>query len=221
MLSFRESKCADSGSPVSAQQTDLFDRQGTRKYLNGAEQKAFLRAVDDDPDSSARAFCLTLLYTGCRISEALNMTAGRVDIRAKSLVFETMKRRKPGCFRAVPVPDSLVTLLRQLVARLQPSARVWNVSRPTAYRLIKIRMAEVGINGAMASPKGLRHGFAITCVSQDVPLTTIKKWLGHARLETTEIYLHASGDEERDLARRVWAAMTKSKKKPCQNSGQA
>jgi integrase len=73
-------------------------------------------------------------------------------------------------------------------------------------------MARAGIAGGMACPKGLRHGFAIACIAQDVPLTTIKKWMGHARLETTEIYLDASGDEERDFAKRVWTALKKSKK---------
>jgi hypothetical protein len=31
-----------------------------------------------------------------------------------------------------------------------------------------------------------------------------KKWLGHARLETTAIYLDVSGEEERKLAARLW-----------------
>lgn len=66
-----------------------------------------------------------------------------------------------------------------------------------------------GITGGMACPKGLRHGFAIACVGQGIPLTTIQKWLGHARLETTAIYLDATGDEvfneERELANHLWA----------------
>lgn len=37
-----------------------------------------------------------------------------------------------------------------------------------------------------------------------IPLTTLKKWLGHRRLETTAIYLDVGGDEERELAQRLW-----------------
>lgn len=33
---------------------------------------------------------------------------------------------------------------------------------------------------------------------------SIKKWLGHAKFETTAIYLDATGDEERELAERMW-----------------
>jgi len=74
----------------------------------------------------------------------------------------------------------------------------------TGYRLIKAKMAEAGITGIKSSPKGLRHSHAIACISREIPLTTVKKWLGHARLETTAIYADAIGEEERELARRLW-----------------
>jgi len=70
--------------------------------------------------------------------------------------------------------------------------------------LIRAAETRAGITGAMASPKGLRHGFAIACIAKSIPLPTIQKWMGHARLETTAIYLGVSGDEERNLARRIW-----------------
>jgi integrase/recombinase XerD len=184
----------------------MFDRRGNRKYLNRLERRAFLRAVRKEPDASRRAFCLTLFYTGCRISEALNLTAERVDLSGKAIVFETLKRRKKGCFRAVPIPDFLVTLLRQEMTHSDPATRVWNFSRATGYRLVTDYMAQAGITGGMACPKGFRHGFAVACLSQHIPLPTVQKWLGHARLETTAIYLQVSGDEEREMAKRLWSA---------------
>lgn len=82
--------------------------------------------------------------------------------------------------------------------------RLWPYSRTTAYRLIKGKMNAAGIMGVKGTPKGLRHSFAIACISRNVPLTIVKKWLGHARLETTTIYLEVSGAEERELAKRLW-----------------
>jgi len=184
----------------------MFDRLGNRKYLNSTERRTFLRAVKHDPDTLRRAFCLTLFYTGCRISEALNLTTGHIDLTGKAVVFETLKRRRRGCFRAVPVPDSLVALLRQVLTNLDPADRAWDFSRASGYRLVKGYMAQAGITGGMACPKGLRHGFAVACLAQKIPLPTVQKWLGHARLETTAIYLEVSGDEERELAKRLWAA---------------
>jgi integrase/recombinase XerD len=184
----------------------MFNRNGHRKYLNGPERRVYLQVIRGEADLRRRAFCLTLFYTGCRISEALNLTVERIDLSGKAVVFETLKRRKSGCFRAVPVPDTLADLLRELVTDKNVGAKVWKYSRTTAYRLIKARMEQAGIAGDMACPKGLRHGHGVACVSGKVPLTMIQKWLGHARLETTAIYLEVSGDEERELAKRLWAA---------------
>jgi integrase len=189
-----------------AREAALFDRKGNRKYLNGPERKAYFQAVKDEPDRLRRVFCLTLFYTGCRISEGLNLTAERIDLTGKAIVFETLKRRKRGHFRSVPIPDSLMELFRQVLTGLEPSACIWEFSRTTAYRLVKDGMTQAGITGGMACPKGLRHGFAIACIGQHIPLTTVQKWLGHARLETTAIYLDVTGDEERELAKRLWAA---------------
>jgi integrase/recombinase XerD len=183
----------------------MFDNQGNRKYLNGAERQAFRRAAQAEPDMLRRAFVLTLYHSGCRISEGLNVTAERIDLGNKAVVFETLKRRKRGQFRAVPIPDSLVDLLRDVLTKVTPSARIWIFSRPTAYRLVKDCMSQAKITGGMASPKGLRHGFAVACLSQKIPLPTVQKWLGHARMETTAIYMEVSGSEERELAKRLWS----------------
>jgi integrase len=39
---------------------------------------------------------------------------------------------------------------------------------------------------------------------KNVPLPTLQKWLGHEDLNTTAIYAQAVGDEERQLASRLW-----------------
>ena len=69
-------------------------------------------------------------------------------------------------------------------------------------------MAGAGVTGGMACPKGLRHGVAVACLAEKIPLPTVQKWLGHARLETTAIYLDVQGQEERALAQRLWRAST-------------
>ena len=183
----------------------IFDEQGKRKYLDKTERRKYRRAAIKEKSMACLAFLLTLFYTGCRISEALNLTAERVDLTGKLLVFETLKRRRRGCYRAVPIPDILVRLFRQLLKDINPSEPIWKMSRATAYRLVKAYMALAGVRGIQACPKGLRHGFAVACIHQ-VPLPTVQKWMGHARMETTAIYLEVSGDEERALARRVWAS---------------
>ena len=86
----------------------MFDRQGRRKYLNGAERQAYFDVIKGESDEAHRAFGLTLFHTGCRISEALSLTGTGIDLSQKCIVFETLKQRRRGQFRAVPIPDSLV-----------------------------------------------------------------------------------------------------------------
>ena len=53
-------------------------------------------------------------------------------------------------------------------------------------------------------PKGLRHGFGVAVLQSGVPINLLKKWLGHSRLSTTEIYADAVGAEEQEIAGRFW-----------------
>ncbi|MGH7972258.1 MAG: hypothetical protein ACREIC_26400 [Limisphaerales bacterium] len=57
----------------------LYDGAGQRKYLTPAERRQFLRAAENAP-LTVRTFCATLAHTGCRLSEALALTAARVDV---------------------------------------------------------------------------------------------------------------------------------------------
>jgi site-specific recombinase XerD len=65
-------------------------------------------------------------------------------------------------------------------------------------------MTAAAIFGPKASPKGLRHGFAVGALHSGVPINFVRKWLGHARLSTTEIYAEAVGEEEQAIAARFW-----------------
>ena len=56
----------------------LFDKSGNRKYLNKLERMQFYRSVSTIAESEHKTFLLTLFYTGCRISEALNLSRERV-----------------------------------------------------------------------------------------------------------------------------------------------
>ena len=191
---------------------ELFDKAGRRKYLTATERTAFLTAAAQAP-RDVRTFCAVLAHTGCRLSEALALTADRVDLAAGVVVFETLKKRKRGVYRAVPVPPSLLDALN-LVHGIRDAQRrkdggrgvqLWPWGRSTAWRRGKEVMEAAGINeGPHTSAKGLRHGFGVAAVESGVPLNMLQKWLGHAQLSTTAIYADAVGAEEKNLAARMW-----------------
>jgi len=192
---------------------ELFDARGHRLYLTAGERAAFLEAARKE-DRHVRTFCLVLHYCGCRISEGLALTPQRFDLVGKVIVFETLKKRRRGVYRAVPVPGDVLDTLDMVhglteAAKRQGRATVeeplWGWSRTTAWRRIKEVMDAAGIaEGPHKSPKGLRHGFGVHAISEKVPLNMLKKWMGHARLEITEIYTNAQGQEERNIAALMW-----------------
>jgi integrase len=189
----------------------LHTADGARKYLTAGERDTFLRAAEQ-ADRSVRTLCMTLAYSGCRLSEALALTADRVDLAAGVVVLETLKKRRPGIYRAVPVPPALLEALdlvhgiRELQARRGKGrgVRLWPWSRMTGWRAVHAVMQDVRLDGPHAAPKGLRHGFGVAAVSAGIPLNLVQKWLGHAQLSTTAVYADAVGAEEKDIARRMW-----------------
>jgi integrase/recombinase XerD len=82
--------------------------------------------------------------------------------------------------------------------------RLWDWSRPIAWRRVSEVMEAAGVAGGNATPKGLRHGIGIKMVMSGVPLNALQKWLGHAQLTTTSIYAHATGPEAQQFAERTW-----------------
>ena len=184
-----------------------------RKYLTQAELHRVLAASAQQPDAK-RLFIKTLAWSGARISEVLALTPSRFDLELNSVTLLTLKRRKV-VMRIVPLPPALIAELDDAFclrrAQRQPEhahQRLWPFHRVTGWRLVKSMMDTAGIAGQQARPHGLRHGFGVSALQTGVPLTLLKRWMGHARLSTTEIYLDVIGPEEIAFARRFWASMT-------------
>ena len=66
----------------------LYDRQNRRLYINEAERERFIRAAERTP-GEVRTFCLTLLYTGCRISEALELYQSHPGLTLGGFLFRS------------------------------------------------------------------------------------------------------------------------------------
>ncbi|MEM9966210.1 MAG: site-specific integrase [Asticcacaulis sp.] len=183
-------------------ETALFDQEGQRKYLAASESAHFLRAASgmDDP---TRVFCHLLHYTGCRISEALELTPRRLDVEGQRVVFRTLKRRKRA-FRSVPVPAKLMLELLSLSYGRDADERLWAWCRQTGWRRIKKVMEQANIKGPQAVPRGLRHHFGVQALRANMPLAVTQRLLGHASPATTAIYQYATGEDERHFLRRMW-----------------
>ena len=196
----------------------LYDRTGNRKYLVTRERSSFASAAILEGGPVA-TFCLTLAITGARISEVLALTPERIDRADSAIIIETLKQRKKGIYRAIPVPRELMNRLEAVhgiaVALADPetrSKRLWPWCRTTAWKHVKRVLKRAGVSERFAMPKALRHGFAVEAGQNGVQLNIVQRWMGHSRIETTAIYASALGKEERALARRTWQSLQKTLK---------
>jgi len=152
-----------------------------------------------------------LRWSGARISEMLALTPAAIDIESGVANIETLKRRKRGIIRQVPLPPKVLQELNRVfklrIAYRDPQFAtlwLWRWSRTTAWRYVKAVTASAGITGTPAMPKGLRHGFGVNAFESNVPPHLVQRWLGHASLRTTSIYGDVIGAEERAFAARLW-----------------
>jgi len=183
-------------------QRSACDADGRRKYLSKSEGKNFLNEAVQLQKQRA-LFCLTLYYTGCRISEALNLEGRHLDATANTALIRSLKKRSKKEVRRVPIPEFLIEGLLA-IAPNDEGCRIWQFSRSTAWRMIKRVMRQAGISGIHATAKGLRHGFGVRGALGQIPINLIQNWMGHADVTTTIIYLEVKGEEERELIGRTW-----------------
>lgn len=148
-------------------------------------------------------FCLTIYYTGCRLSEALALRWQDVDSETKAVLLRSLKKRDKHVIRRLPVPTFLVEGLFAIASH-EEHKRLWSFSRTTGWRIIKSVMTAAEITGVHATTKGLRHGFGVRGAMMQIPLNLIQGWMGHADPSTTAIYLDVRDEEERALIEKTW-----------------
>lgn len=179
-----------------------YDSEGRRKYLTLEEGRKFRRSARKLPSVEC-LFCLTIYYTGVRISEALSLTAADIDIASDTVRVRSLKKREKREFRRLPIPSYLSTGLRKL-AESQAESPLWTFSRTTGWRIVKRVMDDAEISGVHATAKGLRHAFGVRGALAKIPLSLLQLWFGHSQSTTTAIYLDVRDEEERTLMQRTW-----------------
>ncbi len=187
----------------------MIEKYENRKYLN-LEERVEFRKEAVKANAKVKMFSLLLYYTGIRISEGLNILVSQIDFDDSCIVIRSLKKRKID-YRRIPMPiyflkelDEVFRLKERQADQQERRKRIWRWTRNTAYLKIKKIMRSANIVGLRASPKGLRHSFAIACLLNDIPLKYIQKWMGHNSLEMTALYANVLGKEERLIASKAW-----------------
>lgn len=168
------------------------------KYLSNQEIETALNLIDKTSWLGMRDYALILfLYaTGARISEALS--AEKSDIDGGWLRIRMGKGQKerlvPVAKRALEALDQLLAMRPHFDTHLFTNAKGGVLTRVGAYTIIK--------KWLNCSPHILRHSFATALLLGGADLRVVQELLGHASLNTTQIYTHL---EKAELARSVYS----------------
>lgn len=162
----------------------------------------------------ARLLCLLeLIYaTGMRVSEAVALPAAAARGEPAALLIRGKGGRERLAPLTPPARAALGAWLRERDALplrgraagfLFPSrAKAGHLTRARFFQALKALAAQAGLDPALVSPHVLRHAFATHLLANGADLRTIQQLLGHANLDTTEIYTHLQDDALVALVRR-------------------
>jgi len=188
--------------------------KGIVPFLTEAEVEALLAAPDRSTRRGRRdhALLVLALQTGLRVSELTGLCWNDVELGTGAHVRTCGKGRKDRC---TPLIAQTVAVLGTWMREQhpQPTDRVFpgrgdaTLSSDAVQRMIAKHTAAAAtrcptLRGKRVAPHVLRHTAAMTLLAAGVDQTVIALWLGHERVETTDIYIH--GDltiKERAIAR--------------------
>jgi integrase/recombinase XerD len=183
-------------------------------FLDESEIEALLDAPDRSTWTGRRDHALLVLavQTGMRVSELTGLRCGDVQLTTGPHARCTGKGRKN---RITPLTPTTTAILEVWLAERAgdhnepafPTARGGRLTRDALdHRINKyIEIAaqhRPSLHKKRVTPHTLRHTAAMRLLHAGVDTTVIALWLGHERVDTTQLYLHADlALKERAIAR--------------------
>ncbi|MDP9469164.1 MAG: tyrosine-type recombinase/integrase [Chloroflexota bacterium] len=178
-------------SPVDGVDTPKREKRG-RSYLTPEEYNRLLVAAGGHP----RDFCILTLFlqTGIRISELCELRLDDIDLAASTL---HVRVGKGMASRTIELEKKSTRSLKTWLSLRDASPydhlflnrdgeplKEWGVRD-----LLEKYRVQAGVTKKV-TPHSLRHTFASAKAQSGVSPFQLKEWLGHARLDTTSIYVH-------------------------------
>ena len=131
-----------------------------------------------------KTLILFLYATGLRISEALNIKIS--DIEDGWVKVEMAKGEKQ---RVVPIAEVAVNAIKDYLQK-RPCKSEFLFVNKNCNKLSRVSAFNITKKYLNVSPHVLRHSFATALVLGGADLRVVQELLGHASLNTTQIYTH-------------------------------
>lgn len=172
-------------------------------YLEKSEMDALLNAPDKQTDQSKRDYTILLfLYnTGARADEVAQLTIADLHIaHAKKRGLSTaLIRGKGNKLRRCPLWQQTVNELIELISGREQHEHVFinrckqPLTRFGIHTMVKRYVKKITpqlplITKKRVSPHTIRHTTATHLLQAGVDINTIRAWLGHVSINTTNVY---------------------------------
>ena len=176
----------------------VLDRGELEDLLDGSDEDVPGPGVPDAVAARDDAVLELLYGCGLRVAELCGLDIGDVDLRAGTVTV----MGKGGRQRRVPMHERCAEAIDAWLVRGR-EALVTDVSPPHAAFLNR-RGARLGTRDVRrivdrrspvpTHPHALRHSFATHLLDGGADLRVVQELLGHASLQTTQVYTHVSKD---------------------------
>jgi integrase/recombinase XerC len=180
--------------------------------LDGAEIGRLLAAPEGDDQRARRdrAILETLYSSGMRVSELVALDDDRLDLAGGTVVVRGKGRKERlallGHAAVAAVADYRVVRDAAHPVRRDGatflSLRGHRLADRDIRRLIDRYLALTGLS-PRTSPHTLRHTFATHLLANGADIRGVQELLGHASLNTTQIYTHLSLEQLREVYQRA------------------
>ena len=166
--------------------------------LNPTEVMKLLQAVEN---LKHKCILLAIYSGGLRLSEVINLRLADIRRADKSIFVKAGKGKKD---RFTLLSDTLLKELEIYYQHYKPSYWLFEgqtggqYSARSVQNILKDAVVKSGVN-PYATVHTLRHSFATHLVLEGVDILSVQKLMGHESPETTQIYVHLTGEHLRRI----------------------
>jgi site-specific recombinase XerD len=186
------------------------------KFLDPDQLRRLLDAPDihDPRGLRDRALLETFFSTGLRLAELARLDRDHINLRTREFGVIGKGRKPRVVFLSDAATEALARYLETREDRwkplfirmkgkpdLTPGGPGMRMSSRSIERIVGkyVRIAGLGVK---ATPHTLRHSFATDLLSNGADLRAVQELLGHANLNTTQIYTHVTNPQLRAAHRK-------------------
>jgi integrase/recombinase XerD len=175
--------------------------------LSRDEVEAIITQPDNSPRGLRDRAMLELMYgAGLRVSELVALRVSDVDLEeglVRCVGKGARERVVPTGRRAIEAVRVYMQRGRPYLGRMQRgdvlflNHRGQGITRQAVFQLVRDHARAAGVQ-QVVTPHTMRHSFATHLIEGGCDLRAVQEMLGHATIETTQVYTHVSAAHMRE-----------------------